>query len=100
MPAKAPHAHRPAFADVDNDADTAFQDEVHRSGGRTLPGKCVASLELAPPASFGQPVGMVSGAECLCEPGAQRWLIGGVGNVRFDNFLLAGFESMIEVRYD
>ena len=100
VPAQASYAHRPAFTDVDNDADTAFENEMHRSCGFALPGNDITSLNFEPPANFGQPVGIVGVAERLGKPCAQRRLIGRFADMFLDDRLLACFQRMIEIRRD
>src|ERR1700688_28006 len=63
VPAEAADARRSAFRQIDDDAEAALEDEMHRRRRISLPGDDVARLNFKPPAIFGQPIGEMGIAE-------------------------------------
>ena len=72
VPAEAANPRGSAFRQIDDDADAALEDEMHRRRRIALAGDDVVGLNFEAPAIFGQTIGEMGIAERLRQPGAQR----------------------------
>src|SRR5579862_250697 len=97
VPAQAAHAHKTSIPHVDDDADTALENEMHRIGRRSLARDDVPGRNLDSMAAPSQGVGVCSTAERIGQPPAQCSCLAALDPAGLYDRIFTFFQGVIEV---